>query len=183
MKFIQIGAALPFIKTMQNNEYNLFIKYGLKYFKNGMKVLEIGPTPEKTEKQRKLSLRLLIADRVKVNYEVGGLNKGYKVSFDVNSGKNNGRDNSYDIVLAACVIEHVRPVWDWVKDIARILKPGGVVIFICPISWMFHQSPYDCWRIYPDGFKALFDWAGLTHEFSTFEEVTPDIDSIAIGKK
>ena len=40
-------------------------------------------------------------------------------------------------------------------------KPGGHVVTIAPVSWEYHEDPVDCWRIYPEGMKALCEDAGL----------------------
>jgi SAM-dependent methyltransferase len=70
-------------------------------------------------------------------------------------------DDSYDIVLSGQVIEHVGKIWLWMRELARICKPGGHVITINPVSWHYHEAPMDCWRIYPEGMKALSEDAGL----------------------
>ena len=57
-------------------------------------------------------------------------------------------DDAYDIVLSANVIEHVRCVWRWLPELARVCKAGGLVITISPVSWPYHEAPIDCWRIY-----------------------------------
>jgi len=62
---------------------------------------------------------------------------------------------SFEIVVSANVIEHVEELWRWVPALARVCRRGGKVITINPISWGFHEAPVDCWRIYPDGMKAL----------------------------
>ncbi len=35
------------------------------------------------------------------------------------------------------------------------------MITISPVSWHYHESPVDCWRMYPAGARALFQHAGL----------------------
>src|SRR5690606_29497337 len=42
---------------------------------------------------------------------------------------------------------------------------------INPISWHYHEAPVDCWRIYPEGMRALCDDAGLEVLLSTWESV------------
>jgi ubiquinone/menaquinone biosynthesis C-methylase UbiE len=74
--------------------------------------------------------------------------------------------NTYDVVLSGQVIEHVAKIWVWMREVARIAKPGGLVIIINPVSWPYHEAPIDCWRIYPEGMKALCEEAGLTVEKS-----------------
>jgi hypothetical protein len=48
------------------------------------------------------------------------------------------------------------------------------VITINPVSWHYHEAPVDCWRIYPEGMKALADDAGLEVLLSTWESVEFD---------
>jgi 2-polyprenyl-3-methyl-5-hydroxy-6-metoxy-1,4-benzoquinol methylase len=67
-----------------------------------------------------------------------------------------------DIVIAANVLEHVRKPWVWIRELARICKPGGHVITINPVSWPYHEQPIDCWRAYPEGMMALYEDAHLT---------------------
>jgi SAM-dependent methyltransferase len=68
---------------------------------------------------------------------------------------------AFDVVLAAQVIEHVRRIWQWMPEVARVLKPAAKLVILSPISWPHHPAPYDCWRIYSDGMRALCDEAGL----------------------
>lgn len=72
--------------------------------------------------------------------------------------------NSFDVVLAGQVIEHVEKVWQWTEELARAIRPGGRLILISPISWPFHEAPVDCWRIYPDGMRTLCSHAQLVVE-------------------
>lgn len=55
--------------------------------------------------------------------------------------------DSYDIVLSGGVIEHVRKVWVWIREVARVCKIGGLVITVAPASWPYHVAPIDCWRL------------------------------------
>ena len=82
-------------------------------------------------------------------------------------------DNSFDIVLSGQVIEHVRKPWIWMKELARVCKTGGLVITINPVSWPFHQAPVDCWRIFPEGMKSLYEEAGLRVFLCTMESLEP----------
>jgi ubiquinone/menaquinone biosynthesis C-methylase UbiE len=44
-------------------------------------------------------------------------------------------DNSFDIVIAQWVLEHVADAAKTAKEVARVLKPGGVFLFITPNAW------------------------------------------------
>src|SRR5262249_3908043 len=75
-------------------------------------------------------------------------------------------DDAYDIVLSGQVIEHVPKIWVWIKEVARVCKRGGIVITISPVSWPYHEAPVDCWRMCPEGMKALYAEAGLADVWS-----------------
>ena len=71
----------------------------------------------------------------------------------------------FDVVISGQCVEHVRKPWKWIRQVASLAKPGGLVWITGPNTWVFHEHPIDCWRIWPDGMRALFDEAGL-HEIA-----------------
>lgn len=71
-------------------------------------------------------------------------------------------DDSVANIVSGSTLEHVRHPWRWIKEVARILKPGGRLCVIVPYAYEFHEHPVDCWRVYPDGLRALFEDFGLT---------------------
>ena len=80
-------------------------------------------------------------------------------------------NDTFDIVIATNVLEHVRKVWVWIKELSRACKPGGHVITINPVSWPYHEIPIDCWRAYPEGMKALYEDGGLEVILSKCEAI------------
>jgi SAM-dependent methyltransferase len=70
-------------------------------------------------------------------------------------------DSRFDLVVSGQVFEHIDFFWITFLEMARVLKPGGLVILIAPSRGDQHRHPVDCWRFYPDGFSALAKWAGL----------------------
>lgn len=72
-------------------------------------------------------------------------------------------DDTFDIVHASSVIEHVGDVDRAVAEIHRVLKPGGVFWFstasaMCPRQDEIHRFPLFGW--YPDALKRrIMNWA------------------------
>ena len=90
-------------------------------------------------------------------------------------------DGSFDVVVSSQVFEHVQYFWHTAMEIARVLKPGGLCCIVAPSSGEVHRFPYDCWRFYPDGLPAVFDYAGL--DLLTSYVQPPHLYSSAAGDK
>lgn len=70
-------------------------------------------------------------------------------------------DACYQAVICGQALEHDRWFWLTMKNIARVLRPGGHAILIVPSAGGVHRHPVDCYRFLPDAMQALADWAGL----------------------
>lgn len=143
---------------MHENCRLVFDRYAKNYFAANARVLEIGP-----DRHPSTFRQLLGRDETKWDtLDIRSWGPPTYISadgyhFPVPSGE-------YDIVFSASVAEHVREVWTWMKELARVCRVGGRVITICPTSWPYHEAPVDCWRIYPEGMMALYRSAGLEVE-------------------
>lgn len=51
------------------------------------------------------------------------------------------KDESYDLVVSRYVLEHVENISDCIKDIHRVIKPGGIFMFIVPHC--YSQDAFD----------------------------------------
>ena len=69
--------------------------------------------------------------------------------------------NTVDLAISGQAFEHIEFFWASFLEMARIVKPGGLVFLIAPSRGSEHRYPVDCWRFYPDGYRALARWAGL----------------------
>ena len=63
--------------------------------------------------------------------------------------------NSIGTVLIFDTLEHVEDVHQAVKEIHRILKPGGMVIMSSVMNFPIHDYPSDYWRFTPKAFELL----------------------------
>lgn len=70
-------------------------------------------------------------------------------------------DASFDVVLCTQVLEHCMNPWAAVREIHRIVKPGGYAIVSAPHVWFYHPHPTDHWRFTQEGMAHLCRDAGL----------------------
>lgn len=83
-----------------------------------------------------------------------------------------------DVIISGQTFEHTEFFWLTMQQIARALKPGGLCCILAPSSGPEHRFPVDCWRVYPDGFRAVARYAGLeTLQATTQWEDLPQYDN------
>ena len=70
----------------------------------------------------------------------------------------------FDAVLCSQVLEHVPDPMVTVKEIARLLKPGGRVLLSTHGTFIYHPHPTDFWRWTQEGLKKLFVDSGCFDE-------------------
>lgn len=144
----------------------LFDGYARGYFRPGLRVLEVGPDRFPS------TLRTRVDDD-SIEWETLDLADSHDSAQLTHTAISEYEfpidDETYDIVLSANVLEHVRCIWRWVPELARVCKTGGLVITINPVSWPYHEAPVDCWRAYPEGMRALYEDASLTVLVAQFD--------------
>ncbi len=67
-------------------------------------------------------------------------------------------EESFDVVISGQAFEHIPYPWKTIEQINKIVKKGGLICIIAPSSGREHKYPIDCYRYYPDGFRALAQW-------------------------
>lgn len=140
---------------MHRNSLLMFGRYGLPYVTSGSRVLELGPDALPSSYRALADADVAAWDTADFHGRPGmtyALHDPYVFPID---------DDAYDVVLSGQVIEHVPKVWRWIGEIARVTRPGGILITVAPVSWPYHEDPHDCWRMYPEGLSALYEDAGL----------------------
>jgi|YelNatPaOPRAMG01_1025707.scaffolds.fasta_scaffold14612_4 SAM-dependent methyltransferase len=68
---------------------------------------------------------------------------------------------AYDSAICLEVLEHVPNPQQAIKEIYRILKPSGVVLFSVPHLSRLHHIPHDYFRFTPYGLTHLLQLAGF----------------------
>ena len=69
-------------------------------------------------------------------------------------------DEEFQVVISGQCLEHAERPWEVVREIGRVLAPGGYCCLIAPWRWDVHRYPLDCWRVLPDGMEILLALAG-----------------------
>jgi SAM-dependent methyltransferase len=85
---------------------------------------------------------------------------------------------SVDVVISGQAFEHIEFFWLTWREMVRVLKPSGLIFLIAPSRGPEHRHPVDCWRFYPDGFRALAKYCDMELlEVSTDWENVPQTDN------
>lgn len=78
-------------------------------------------------------------------------------------------DHTFDAVLCLETLEHDRAPWRTVPELARVTKPGGLVVLTAPGPRFrpgdAHEYPRDYWRMTAAGLEALCAGLGSVHTF------------------
>jgi SAM-dependent methyltransferase len=69
-----------------------------------------------------------------------------------------------DFALCTQVLEHVRDPGLVLHELARVLRPGGVLLLTAPFVWEHHEEPHDYYRFTRYALSDLAQRAGLKVE-------------------
>jgi SAM-dependent methyltransferase len=70
-------------------------------------------------------------------------------------------DNFCDVLISGQMFEHVEFPWFTICEMARVLKPNGIICIIAPSMAGLHRYPVNCQNYFSDGLIALARYAGL----------------------
>jgi SAM-dependent methyltransferase len=70
-------------------------------------------------------------------------------------------DGSFDGVLCSQVLEHVFTPEEFLREIHRVLRPGGRLLLATPFVWDEHEQPHDFARYSSFGLRALLERNGF----------------------
>lgn len=70
-------------------------------------------------------------------------------------------DGAFDAGVSFQVYEHVSDPRACLRELARVVRPGGTVLLTVPGVWPAHEVPHDHWRYTRNGLEGLLADAGL----------------------
>lgn len=89
-------------------------------------------------------------------------------------------DSSVDLVLSGQILEHCEFFWLTFAEMVRVLKEDGLIFLIAPSAGAIHRYPVDCYRFYPDAYRALAKYAGCHLVDSWMDERGPWRDLVGV---
>lgn len=70
-------------------------------------------------------------------------------------------DATFDTVLCSDVLEHIAEPAAFLREAARVLKPGGTLLLMVPFFYWIHEQPHDYYRYTEFALRRLLTQAGL----------------------
>lgn len=136
---------------MHHSAYVNCEKFVKKYYTDlkGVKVLDVGSYDVNG------TLRPIFdrADYIGLDME-----KGPNVDVVAHANNMPFDDNHFDLVVSSSCFEHDDMFWETFLEMARVVKPGGLMYVQAPSNGPYHGWPGDNWRFYADSWKALAKW-------------------------
>lgn len=122
-------------------------KSAKKYDRDGILVLDIAPQIHEGAKA--------YFKRAKVETLDIDPNSGATYIGDITKYNEFLPDEILDIIVCTEVLEHVLDPFSAIKEVYRLLKPGGVLLLTVPFNFRIHGPLPDCWRFSEHGLREL----------------------------
>ncbi|MBC2777498.1 methyltransferase domain-containing protein [Parasphingopyxis marina] len=90
---------------------------------------------------------------------------------------------SIDIVISGQMLEHCEFFWRIFREMVRVLKEDGYIFLIAPSAGPIHDYPVDCYRFYPDAYRALAKYADCHLVDVWLDEKGPWNDLVGVFNK
>jgi len=93
------------------------------------------------------------------------------------------QDESVDLVISGQSFEHVEFFWELFREMTRVVKADGFIFVIAPSAGPEHRYPVDCYRFYPDAYRALAKYGGVQLVTCWRDERGPWKDLVGVFSK
>lgn len=89
-------------------------------------------------------------------------------------------DQQFDVVFSGQTFEHDPQFWRTFSEMARVLRPDGVLFVLVPSTGPVHRFPLDCYRFYPDAMQGLVGVGGMELVTSWVSEFGPWHENVGV---
>lgn len=101
------------------------------------------------------------ADASKNEYIPAGDTSDGVIRGDMGEDMSHVPDQILDFVVCTQVFEHIPHFWNAMPNLARMVKPQGVMLFTVPWAYSFHPDPGDFYRYSPMAVTHLLESNGF----------------------
>jgi SAM-dependent methyltransferase len=84
------------------------------------------------------------------------------------------QNDSFDCVFCSGVLEHVDDYLSGLKELTRILRPGGILLLGLPFRQAIHMAPNDYWRFTEYGLRHMLRDDYEILELAPIDNSVPD---------
>ena len=163
---------IDYLKVIRKNVRNHIWK-ALSYYRDGDRVLDIAPQVHQGAKE--------FFEKV----ETLDIEPGADHQADICEDNSDIiPNNTFDIIICTEVLEHVSNPFDAVKELHRMLKPGGLLFLTTPFNFRIHGPLPDNWRFTEHGLRQLFNgWHINISEIGSDRFLMPVHYSVTAQKK
>ena len=71
------------------------------------------------------------------------------------------RDGAFDACINVVTLEHLKEPLAALREMGRVLRPGGRLLLVAPHEWEVHQAPHDFFRYTRYGLEHLLSESGF----------------------
>lgn len=102
---------------------------------------------------------------------------GVDVVADIHSLSGVFQPGQFDAAIMASVLEHVRRPWVAAKELAAVIRPGGILLVQTHQTFPVHGYPSDYWRFTREALAEVFaldhGWRVIESEYTYPAKVVP----------
>lgn len=144
------SAHMPLARDFVDSTRNFFI---INYLHNKSFICDIGNQGKDILELKNYKL---------ITLDITGINKPDLIA-DITKFNAHIPNEYFDALMCTEVLEHVVDPFSAIRELRRIVKVGGYILFTTPLNARIHGPVPDCWRFTEFGLKVLLRDFEIVH--------------------